>query len=1005
MYKPFLKSIADHFYAHHRSELKLYRFYFQNRRAGLFFLHYLKENAQAAKQTIILPQVTTLVEQLRRKCHLPEADVNNQLLVIYQLYLTLRELGLKVGESTFSDFYRLGEYIINDFGDLDKHLKDPEQIYTNAADLAELSVDTDYLDEHQRDSIKRFFSHILDSQLSHEKSFYSLFKAMPSAYDLLKKRLRETNLAYDGMVMRRICEEVQNGERSLIEDGFRNVFVGLNSLSVVERKLLKHYQEDPNTRFYWDYEGVALQEGQIAGAFKLQNEKNFPSPTPPSLDYIDFEKVNTLPEIDLVSIPSKVAQAVFVGDNCINQMCEEWKDKINDLQVAVVLPNERLLMPLLSNFRADLGCEVNVTMGYPLREMPLVGMFMRLIAILKQVRLRYASKGGTYWRGVEVKEILAGSSLDPFFEDNGLRQRIVEKINKEKCFRIHTKEAMSRIWDFPDTNDDQRNFLDHLFFYPERDDGTTQGGLALLEYFIDLVERLMDEPSAPEDEQAPYTAERSVLPFLRDLLVDRRTAICDHLAENPGSEAFGATIMEDLLHSLFTYARIPYKGEPLKGLQVMGVLETRGLDFDIVLIPDATEGVLPGYSHLKSIIPHVIRLGHGLPTYEWHERTRAYNFFRLISRASQLYCTYDARRSHLSSGEPSRYFRLIEYLYDKSGTCVTHRSAGYPLRIGATPHETFRPDPEKCAAFRESVTTGSRHLSASALNEFLSCPLRFYAAKVEGIGDQDELAETMDTRVVGTVVHNTLHDLYSLFEGRAFDFGKLRSWLDAENTDIDRAILKSYEKEFGRKEMGAFDQLLASGARAMVRNVIDHDLKQQSTLTRYIGGEVRFESKVPLGEGKSVNIVGYIDRLHTDIDGALHIVDFKTGNVDPKTPLDIADDRAKNNKAGMQLLLYSLMLSDRSKYQTTFDRVQYDRIIPELYKPLAKDFTVLKVKKGTRYYEDLLDFSSIQDTVAEIIPDLLDEIVDPQQSYVATPNISACSYCPIANLCSQVVKS
>ncbi len=1015
-YTPFLKSIAHHFYTHHRDELKQYRFYFQNRRAGLFFQHYIKEYARADGRTIILPQVTTLIDQLRHECSLPEVDVNNQLLVIYQLYLTLSEVGLDEKWESFSDFYQLGEYIINDFGDIDKHLKDPVEIYLNAADLAALSEDKSYIEDRQWEALKPFLGWAGSRDISeykHEDTFVSLFSKMPEVYSLLKDRLRNVGLAYDGMTLREIYEGINRGERSLVGNGVHNVFVGLNALSEVERRLLTHYKEDPNTLFYWDYEGEAMKGKRIAGSFAEQNRRNFPPPE--GEDRIVFDRVDTLPEIDLVSIPSKVAQAVYIGDNCIKQMYREWGDRIKNLQVAVVLPNERLLMPLLSNLPADFEYEVNVTMGYPLREMPLVGMLLRLIAILKQVRQRRTDKRASYWRGVEVKEILAGSSLDPVFEGGDLRTRITATIDGEKLFRL-SEDAMADLWNAVSPNPDQLAFLKALFVYPPQEDADSHGGLWLLEYFLHLVELLMDAPSDAEEDQAIYTAEHSVLPFLRDLLRERYEAVQEHLEKEPSSGAFSISIMEDLLQTLFTYARIPYQGEPLRGLQVMGILETRGLDFDILLIPDATEGVLPGRSHLKSIIPHVIRVGAGLPTYKWHEQTRAYNFLRLISRASQLYCTYDSRRNNLSDGEPSRYFRLIDYIYSPNGKKVTYRSAGYPLRVDTSEVVSIRPNRQKFLGYRETIINGGkRHLSASAINDFLSCPLKFYAKRVEGIQDTDELSETLDSRTLGTLVHGTIEALYAQFEGRQPDLDVLQKWLD-DPTEIESKYRECYRREFKRDQVGNFDRLFESGAHMMIRNVIKHDVENIDTFSCYVGGELRFKSAVPIPTGDTVNVIGYIDRMHLDAYGTLHIVDFKTGSDKANTLLNLEKIRKKNhNRAGIQLLLYALMLNDPVEYSTTLSgrsgpiRIpKFKKIIPSIYKPMTDEFFALKVDQtmaeDKSRFEEVENFADFEPSVQLLLEQAIAEIADPEQAFEPAPSDSACMYCPIAHLCPKAKK-
>lgn len=1022
--RPFLQTIAEHFYKAHRAELFRYRFFFQNRRAALFFQRYLMELAKEERQTIILPETTSLSEYIRVKKNLSEEDPNINIEIIYELYLASKEVELPLSSSSsFSDFYHLGEYILTDFDDLDKYLKDPEKIYTNASDLSALTVDiATELSEDQKAALARFVHTLERGRIDPappelEKKFVSIFSKMPALYQQTKKRLKEEGLYYTGMLYREALEELEAGGFDIFDDKI-NVFSGLNVLPPVEQKLLQYFQRKSTTYFYWDYFSPLLSSDTLAGGFQNENLSRFPMPT--GSEQITFDYSNQLPKVEVVSLPSKVAQCVYLGNNVLGEVMDEWISKLKNLEVAIVLPNERLLMPLLSNLPATNQFSVNVTMGYPIKETPLVGTLLRILHALNNIYLRGSNGKVPCWRGKDALEILASLSLAPIFKGTSMREEIVDTILQKQYFDL-TKESLNALCLKLEVPEEIKTPLEEIFQVCPEDYASSKSGLWLIRYFITLLSRLQSQNKPDEDEETEeciYRAEETLIPFILELLRKRETMMRKYLSKKKiGEDAttFSWPIVTDLLKTIWTQARIPYRGEPLKGLQIMGLLETRSLDFDVLLIPDATEGVLPTKSNLKSILPHILRLGHGLPTYQWQEQTRAYNFFRLLSRSSKVICTYDSRKNDTSEGEPSRYIRILDYFYPEC--TVRHTVANYPLLTSYDKVSEFLVSKSKIEAYQQSISPrGEAYLSASKINDFITCPRLFYAKHIEGWAEPKNLDELIDAKDLGTIIHGTLESLYASFEGKELDKERLEYWLKTTEgkNNVRQEIEHHYGRLFHTKQPTGYNQLLISEAEQLLFNMIALDLDNLHEISTYIGGEIGFKAEITLPTQQKLKLKGFIDRLQlVENNQILEIIDYKTGQDDYFINLDsIANtDQTDFNTAGNQLLLYTTILSHPQRfsarlYNRADETIQIPNLPkrPRLYKPRTtkthKYLTIGEKESTARLLTHFLPEE--QERYTEILIQKLLELMNPNQEFLPRKTLSkkSCHYCPLKEQCS-----
>ncbi len=998
---PFLESIAQHFYSCHKEELHRYRFFMPNRRSGIFFMHYLRR--QMGDEVLFAPRITTLNEYISTLSALVEGE---ELILIFEMYKVYCELSSEKGvETTFEQFYPIGELILSDFRDIDKHLVNAEKLFTNLYELKEIEGDLSFLDEVQREAISGFLRPIPvrgEETKAMLKSFLDFWANLYPLYTKFRQNIKAKGLAYDGMLVRELCEDIKSETAPTDKSGYINVFVGLNALTPCEHIILRHFKSTTETLFYWDYESEPLRGKGLAAYFRERNLSDYPEPD--GADEVIRPQVSLLPEIEVTAIPSAVAQTAYIG-NRIKELHYAQPDLLERMRVAIVLPNERMLIPMLNNIPSEVE-HLNVTMGYPVRETPLVALLELLLGALHRA-LAHEGSRRSKWRGEDVLRILSMSTLAPFLSD--IREHIGRDILTCKLLYLSPDDLRSIAKDNVTSDHKEACKVIETLFCRIPTDG--EDGVGLFDYFIRLLRFLMEHHPDRNKEEADQTtdetptelfsAEKTILPRLTFLLEEMRHNLLGRLTETPDLP-LTSTVATDVLTTIFRNARIPYAGEPLKGLQMMGMLETRSLDFDMLFIPDASEGLLPQKRYVQGIVPYSLRIGYNMPTYEWQERTRAYNFFRLISRASKVVMTYDSRKNDVSDGEPSRYIRMLDYIHHAR---ITYHTGAYPLFPLDNISLSDDLNTELVDRFRRSITDPNRemYLSPSRINSFLTCPRQFYYTVICGLSDGEDLQTRVETRELGTIIHGTLEVLYKVFLDRFggfIDKEQLRYWLKEGDGVVRKELLRQFYKVFYGKEEGpeltGYNLIQYGYALDQVRNVLQKDNAHKQRLL-YVGGEMRFTDQLLLPSGKEINIKGIIDRV--DLEGeCLRVIDYKTGR-DRYEINTLGNHKANDlNTAAIQLLFYCMILS-RMSPDHPFLRLlpPFTSLRPIINKPIHRSHLGLLVftsdPKG-----DITDFEQVREWYEGFILPVLDEIVSEQQIFAPRPS-PKCYYCPARRLC------
>ena len=1061
MAEPFLKQIAEHFHKltsrPGATPLHQYRFIFHNQRAGIFLCHYLKQCA--GETPLLLPECTTMNNLLRQKFHMAgEEDPNSELLIIHKIYLAYRQvMGLTYEERSFEDFYDFGKSLLRDFDDIDKHLVEVDSFLENILNHKELSEDlTTFLSKRQWEGVCKLI-YEKDAKLPElttkegskseemKKRFLDFWINLPVIYDTAKGLMKEEGLAYEGMMLREAAEQIEEQKLSLTDDGMITVFVGLNAQTPAMYRILDHFRDTGKAIFYWDYfTAPILKSPGLAGSFVGRNTSAYPAPT--TGDYhINFDVPDQAHELRtaLISTASAVAQTGAIRKLIEDDEQEDgWKkilqslskpgksaslfDPDEPLKTAIVLPDENLLLPLLSNMPKGIG-KINVTMGYPIKGIPVAAM----LSLLLKYWSNYYKRNRRY-RLTEVCEILMLAALSKFFSDKEMakaREGLKDKLIKEKKFFISGNELQSLIVDhFPDESR-TREIL--MTIFREADilcEPTTDGvcypeGAVLTTQVDDLLKLLITESVSTEEEEDP---EQGMIKYIRrELILPQLTsqrAYCKRHAESATSP-FTYSVVTDLLRTTIARARVPFSGMPLRGLQVMGLLETRGLDFDTVIIPDASEGTLPTATQLDTTIPFSLRKGYNLPTTDLQEQTRAYNFFRLMSRAKRVVFLYDSRTGDASAGEPSRYVQLLRDVY---GVSMYEAEASFPL-TGTEAGGDFIEDKTLVSQYRTDVsdqsTVAVKHLSASRMRDFHTCPRRFYYTAIEGIKDDENLSGVLDKRDSGTLFHTAMQILYEKKEGIT-DGLSLNSLTEILNSDaIDNAVAESAKKLHLETKKSDYNDNQLEMTRKLVRRMVEADLERVEAggdIT-YVGGEIEIETAY---EGANFKLI--IDRI--DVQGdTVNVIDYKTGSdstecnlskwpTDAKKLVECLKQAKEITGGALQLLYYCdvmLKSGELKKLTNSHISIVSPKVRPMIFKPGAPDATdgtiTLKLPEqvGKSYVRSKIsDYKS--DDVPAYVKDCLGEavrlILDDDFSFaVEAGDASGCGYCPAAMLCEKYI--
>ena len=941
MRKEFLRSVAERFLSETGEDLRGCTFVFPNRRSSLFFRRYLGESVSRA---VFSPRLTNINDLFTALSGLRTLD---KITLLHRLYTVFVERVEGFSES-LDDFIYRGEVILNDFDDIDKYLVDAGRLFSNISDIKEIDSRYDYLSDNQRKAIELFWGVLIKGRdKANERHFVSMWSGMYDIYSSFRSALLSRGEAYEGMVYRSVAERLKDGDPELLEilEGYGNiVFVGLNAPNRCERQLFDTLLKAGKGDFYWDYYGEAIKDrANKSSLFMEDNVSRYPSRYPlPE----DGGLCECIPEITAVSVPSAAGQTKYVGR--ILKEIAESSGTVDLFSTAVLLPDEQLLFPLLNSLPEEIA-PVNVTMGYPLAHSNVSSFISSVASLQERLRVR-DGQVRFYFR--DVLNILSHPYISEALRDRAAALR--SELIKEN--RIYPPAPML-------TGAGEDKLLALIF------KDSCVPGIRVSESVSDYLQAILDEVAVSADR----IDKEFLMGYSRSL----------NLLRSLGMDIRRDTYFR-LLRRVESSVSIPFSGEPLDGLQIMGPLEIRALDFENLIILSANEGIFPSRNTAPSMIPYNLRRGFGLPTYEYQDSISAYHFYRSICRARRVWLLSDSRSEGIKAGEESRYIKQMEYHfhYPVKRLAVTFGITGSPLKD--VPPVSKTPD------MLEKLSC--RTFSNSSLQMWLGCPMRFYYQYVLGLKEDEDISEGMDNAAFGTLYHYVMHELYAPFLGHAVDRDTLLK-LAADEAHIKAVVERGFfdeDKGLGLKEITGRNRIAGALVSNLAARTLKNDAERAPITVRLLeeSKKAQFET---LG-GRRVNIMGIFDRV--DISGgSLRIVDYKTGGAH-FTCKDIdglfdADTYPQGSHI-FQLLLYLLIL-DRQETRL-FAQDDIERVMLEIY------YTRSLYSGGNSWMQVTKEqYEHFKERLSE----LLDTILSPEVPFTACEDGKACAYCPFTAKCNR----
>ena len=947
----FLIRCAEYIFEKHQGNLHEICLVFPNRRAGTFFNSYLQK---IIAEPVIGPMTTTVNELISGFSALHQGEKLQLISILYPIFKKYTQT-----EESFDEFYFWGEVLLSDFNDIDRYLVSAKDLFTNVADLKEIGLGLDYLTLEQKGAIERFWGILSAGMLNpHQKEFFSVWQKLNNIYSEFRNTLLEKGIAYGGMIYREVTEEFS---RNMPDFEFEKYYIiGLNALNTCEKTFFNIL--GPKAVFLWDYDKYYLDQKLEAGKFIRENLVKFPPP----VDFIfDDTSFSGKKYIRMVAVSSSYGQAQEVP-RFLEQIDSEYRNDFDN--TAIVLADESLLYPALGAIPPEVET-INVTMGYPVKNSVVYGFLLLLINLIKNRRIN--SEGNTVIYHRFVTDIL--------------NHQLLGNVEYEKTREFIYRLKRNNIVAVPVQEIDYSELHRLIFTVPEKVDDYNSYFLRVLEALFSMVRN--DDP------------ENKLLPELIYTLYQAVEKIGSTLASiQPDQEKLISSSVYFRLFGQYTgQASVAFEGEPLYGMQVMGILETRCLDFENLVILGLNEGKWPRTQNPPSFIPYNIRKGFGLPGIDEQDSMYAYYFYRLLQRARNVTATYSILKEGISTGELSRFGYQLIY---ESGFDVINTSLDF--RFSSEPVSSVMINGSKSITEKMLQGNSSENpLSPTAINTWLQCSLRFYFRYILQLPEPEEMKDEIDSMAFGSIFHETIEQLYKPFRGRTINkadlAGIIKDKVLIEN-EIRKAIGKHYIKQTVPGKPVPIEGkalLILENIKTFIKRLIEVDM--DLTPFYLIELEGKFSTSLDVvvdGKTRKIFIGGKVDRIDK-VNGIVRALDYKTGNVEALAISQLSDlfeqDKENNRKEILQALIYCMVYSESSGELSAVQPAIYS-----LRKLFGENFSPdIKINGGKLLYHD------IKDEFRDELTKMLSEMLSGSRSYSQTPHVKYCGYCAYRKVCQR----
>ncbi len=963
--KSFLQETAEEIIKNNKGKLDKICIIFPNKRTRMFFRHYF---AQVSGQTQWAPQMRAIRMMLRDFTKLNEPDT---LSLIYDLFQIFKKHSKQEKEfQTFDKFYKLGEIILNDFNEIDSWLVNPEQLFRNIKNVHEIEANFSELSEEEQALLRRFWKNFsADKQSAEKNKFLEIWGLMPKVYNDFKKSLLERNLGYNGLSFRVLSEKIDNNSLD-ISKFEKYIFVGFNALNKAEEKFFRYIKEANKATFFWDTDAYYHADfKQEAGDFLRKNFKALnisPRKRPPLL-------TSSPKKIQLIGVPLEVGQAKIIP-----KILGDYK-AISGEQTAVVLADEHLLFPVMHSLPAETS-PINVTMGYPFKATALFSLIERYLQLHTDLAKRKPDTPEFYHK--DTIALLRHPS-------------VYENTQKEADNLMAQIKGLNLVYVPARKLIETENPLLRLLFAPLPKENPAEFMLTtLLSIIFQLFNKQLDEGGKPlqtiENEYL-HKAYKTVKRF-REVLNNKNINL-------------SFLLTADLLMQLLSAEQAAFTGDATEGLQLMGALETRNLDFKNVIIVGMNEGNFPKTSAPNSFISQSVRFAFGMPVIKFQDSVFAYLFYRLIQRAENITFIYNSIVGSGTTGEVSRFVQQLQY---ESGLEIEHKQFSMDLNPANNEPITIEKTDEVNAVLKKYYTKNGfseKLLSASGINTYLSCQLQFYFRYIARLRVPDEVEEEISPAVFGQILHAAAENLYHDFIEE-----KERKLINIE----DFKILKKRTKSYINQAFSAYFKIESEaeyqfeGGQIIIAEVMKRYLDLILSVDKKHAPfeidalEAKFgyqcEIKIPLEDAAiHVSLTGIIDRIDKK-DGIYRIIDYKTGSADKKfsTIEDMMSNEKKNlKKVVLQSFVYGLLFKEKKQPEVPL-------VIPGIYDIRSmsqKGFSPALIFNKLPLDASL--FLALLPQFEMALGERLVPLFDATTPFVQTQDVEKCKWCDFTEICGR----
>ena len=951
---PFIQNLVNEFTRSGSRDFSEQLLIFPNRRAGIFFKQAL---SQTLDGPVWAPSIQSIQDFVAESAPLVIPSKVSLLMELYQAY---RELGV---EESFDAFYAWGEILLRDFDELDKYQVDGSVLFQEILDIKEIE-EAFSPDEEQSAALKQFWQNVNENRNQGEvrEAFLRIWRTNRDVYHKFRERLWQQGRGYEGMAYRLLAETPEQGTYG---DWASITFAGFNALSPAETAIIQHWQKQGRASIYWDGDPYYLDDtNQEAGAFMRSHFREaFQRPGAPWVQSHLRQSAKTIREY---GTPLNIGQAKAMG-----QVLEQHAAELVPERTAVVLPDEHMLFPVL-NALPEQFSEVNVTMGYPLRNTPFYSLFQNLIKMQREASGGSAEKQFYYQEVLRVlrhpyiyrlapavihEEEQQIRKANEIFIPAGRLQGIAHKAPEAAAFEV-------------------------LFQSIE------QVGEAY-EYFQQVLITLQEQLQA--DAMPNSRVEQEYLYHFHTLLKQLTEALQSYevgLSLETFWRLFGQMIQQE---------QLPFNGEPLRGLQVMGILETRNLDFDHLYILSANEGQMPPAQQQQTFIPFTVRKAFGLPTPEDESAVFAYHFYRLLQRAETVTFLYDTESTSMEKGEKSRYLSQLELELSRTNRAITYQQEvlNPPLKQIAVQPITVEKDQKIQQTLQQYLGYNGqppgRAFSASAVLAYLACPLQFYFKYIAGLKEPDTMQEEIAPDVMGSIFHAAVARLYNYY-WQQYGAQVTSANLDELLEQIEPCLKAAFEDVFTQdlNNVQGTNQLIRDVVYRQLQSVIERDRERTPF---YLKGLEKhdYTASLSLGEQDNapyIHLKGTVDRIEADDHGNARILDYKTGNaeINEREGIPKFFENPEKNRTSIQLLWYTYLYKQS-------EAAADESLHPGVYPVKGTNQGIQYLRNESGLTND--QFSQMEDQLREQLQSLFDATVPFSQ----TADLNTCRNCAFNPIC------